>query len=195
MPRPFSTPAFGDDQLKYVSQLHEAMSLVRDAEESLRTILRLLRNIEIPWPTVRDLKVHTEDLERAQGLLSDAEMSNLTRDLGIWITEHYYAPKTLAEVKQLKSGLRQGGFEYLLRCCWKKEGASLRERDDKWLYSVFEKWIEFIWQTDITDLTQTLEKDGVITTGHFIGWLDKNCFASSDSSLNTVMERLKQLAP
>lgn len=195
MRRPFSPPAFGDDQLKYVSQLHEAMSLVRDAEKSLRTILRLLRNIEIPWPTVRDLKVHTEDLERAQGLLSDAEISNLTRDLGIWITEHYYVPKTLAEVKQLKSGLRQGGFEYLLRCCWKKEGNSLGECDDKLLYSVFEKWIEFIWQTDITDLTQALEKDGVITTGQFIGWLDKNCFASSDSSLNAAMERLKQLAP
>jgi hypothetical protein len=192
---PFSTPVFGDDQLKHVSQLHEAMSLVTDAEESLRTILRLLRNIEISWPTVRDLKVHTEDLERAQGLLSDAEISNLTRDLGIWITEHYYSPKTLAEVKHLKSGLRQGGFEYLLRCCWKKEGANLRERDDKLLYSVFEKWIEFIWQADITDLTQALEKDGVITTSQFIGWLDKNCFSSSDSSLNAVMERLKQLAP
>jgi hypothetical protein len=195
MPSPFPTAAFGDDELKHVSQLHEAMSVVRDAEESLRIILRLLHNIEIPWPTVRDLKVHTEDLERAQGLLSDAEISNLTRDLGIWITEHYYVPKTLAEVKQLKSGLRQGGFEYLLRCCWKKEGASLGERDDKLLYSVFEKWIEFIWQTDITDLTQALEKDGVITTGQFIGWLDKNCFASCDSSLTAVMERLKQLAP
>jgi hypothetical protein len=195
MPKPFSKSTLEDDQLKHVSQLHEAMSLVRDAEESLRTILRLLHNVEIPWPTVRDLKVHIEDLERAQGSLSDAEISNLAQDLGIWITEHYYAPKTLAEVKQLKSGLRQGGFEYLLRCCWKKEGASLGEHDDKLLYSVFEKWIEFIWQADITDLTQALEKDGVITTGQFIGWLDKNCFASSDNLLNAVMERLKQLAP
>jgi hypothetical protein len=195
MPEPFPTSTLEDDQLKHVSQLHEAMSLVRDAEESLRTILRLLHNIEIPWPTVHDLKVHTKDLERARRSLSDAEISNLTRDLGIWITEHYYAPKTLAEVKHLKPGLRHGGFEYLLRCCWKKEGASLRERDDKLLYSVCEKWIEFIWQTDVTDLTQALEKDGVITTGQFIDWLDKNCFASSDSSLNVVMERLKQLAP
>lgn len=79
-------------------QLHDAMSLARDAEETLVTILKILRNELVPWPSIHDLGFETGEFERAQESLSDANLDNLTRDLSVWIVEHYYQPKTQAEV-------------------------------------------------------------------------------------------------
>jgi hypothetical protein len=113
--------------------------------------------------------------------------------LSIWIVEHYYQPKTLAEVKQLKSGLRQGGLECLLRYLLGQEDERLQDREYKLLTSTIEAWIEFIWERD-NSVLMALEKDSVVTTGQFVAWLDENCSAWGDSSLEPVIERLKQQA-
>lgn len=86
------------EDLEQALQLHDAMSLARDAEESLVTILKILRNELVPWPSIHDLGFETGEFERAQESLSDANLDNLTRDLSVWIVEHYYQPKTQAEV-------------------------------------------------------------------------------------------------
>lgn len=182
------------EKLEKALQLHDAVSLARAAEESLVTILEILRNELVPWPTIRDLGFEANEFERAQESLSDAKLENLTRDLSIWIAVHYYQPKTLAEVKQLKSGLHQGGLECLLRSVLNQEDERLRNREYKLLASSIEYWIQFIWERDNTELMQALEKDGVVTTGQFIGWLDENCYAA-DSLLDAIIKRLKQLAP
>ena len=114
--------------------------------------------------------------------------------LSIWIVEHYYQPKTLAEVKDLKSGLRQGGFECLLRYLLNQEDDRLRDREYKLLASTIEDWIQFIWRANDTELTQALENDGVETTCQFVSWLNENCY-TTDSLPAAVIERLQQLAP
>jgi hypothetical protein len=188
-------PTTGKEELERALQLHDAMSFARDAEASLVTILEILRNELVPWPTVHDLESEHGELERAQESLSDANLENLTRDLSIWIVEHYYQPKTLAEVKQLKSGLHRGGLECLLRYLLGQEDERLRDREYKLLASRMEAWIRFIWESDDTELIHALEKDGAFTTGRLIAWLDETCSASADSSLELVIERLKQQAP
>jgi hypothetical protein len=146
-------------------------------------------------PSIHDLGVETGEFERAQESLSGANLENLARDLSIWIVGHYYQPKTLAEVKHLKSGLHQGGLECLLRYLLEQEGERLRDGEGKLLASRIEAWIKFIWESDDTELIHALEKDGVFTTGRLIAWLDETCSASADSSLEPVIERLKQQAP
>jgi hypothetical protein len=130
----------------------------------------------------------------AQESLADANLENLTRDLNIWIVKHYYQPKTLLEVKQLKSGLHQGGLECLLRYILQQEDDRLRDPEYKLLASSIEHWIQFVWESEDTELMQTLEKNNVVTTGQLIGWLDENCYAA-DSLLDAVIEKLKQRAP
>lgn len=188
MPQPTSRK----EELGKALQLHDAMLFAQHAEESLVTILEILRNELVPWPTVRDLGSETGGFERAQESLSDANIENLTRDLSIWIVDHYYQPKTLAEVKQLKSGLHQGGLECLLRYLLGQEDERLRDREYKLLASRIEAWIKFIWESDDTELVHALEKHGAFTTGQLIAWLDETCSASADSSLEPVIERLKQ---
>jgi hypothetical protein len=187
-------PTSSKEELEKALQLHDAMSLARDAEESLVTILEILPSELVSWPTIHDLGFETGEFERAQESLSDAKIENLTRDLSLWIVEHYYQPKTLAEVKYLKSGLHQGGFECLLRYLLNQGDDRLRDREYKLLSSAIEHWIEFIWKSDDTELMQAVEKNGVVTTGQFIGWLNENCYAA-DSSVDAVIERLKQRAP
>jgi hypothetical protein len=187
-------PSSKKEELEKALQLHDAMLLARDAEESLVTVLKILRNELVPWPSIRDLGFETGEFERAQESLSGAKLKNLTRDLSLWIVKHYYHPKTLAEVKHLKSGLHQGGFECLLRYLLGQEDERLRDREYKLLTSAIEHWIEFIWKSDDIEPMQTVEKNGVVTTGQLIGWLNENCYAA-DSSVDSVIERLKQLAP
>jgi len=187
-------PTSKKEELEKALQLHDAMSLARDAEASLVTILETLRNELVPWPSIHDLEFETGEFERAQESLSDAKIENLTRDLSIWIVGHYYQPKTLAEVKQLKSGLHQGGLECLLRYLLGQEDERLRDREYKLLASAIEHWIEFISKSDDSEPMQAVENNGVVTTGQFVGWLNENCYAA-DSSVDAVIERLKQLAP
>jgi hypothetical protein len=185
-------PGSGKDELKKALQLHEAMSLARDANQSLVTILEILRTELVPWPSIHDLGLETEEFERARESLSNAKLDNLTRDLSIWIVDHYYQPKTLAEVKQLKSGLHQGGLECLLRYLLKQEDERLGDRLFTLLDATIEKWIDFFWKSDETELMNALEKAGVFSTGQLVAWLDETCSPSSDSLLAPVMERLKQ---
>lgn len=187
-------PSSKKEELEKALQLHDAMSLARDAEESLVTILKILRNELVPWPSIHDLGFETGEFERAQESLSVANLRNLTRDFSIWIVEHYYQPKTLVEVKQLRSGLHQGGLECLLRYLLEQEDDRLRDREYKFLASMIEEWINFIWENG-NSVLMALEKDSVVTTGQFVAWLDENCFASGHSSLEPLIERMKQQAP
>jgi len=188
-------PTSRKEELEKALQLHDAMLLARDAEESLVTILEILRNELAPWPSIHDLGVETGQLEMAQELLSDANLENLTRDLSIWIVEHYYQPKTLAEVKHLKSGLHKGGLECLLRYLLKQEDDRLQDREYELLASTIEDWVEFIWESDDIELMHALKKDSVFTTGQLIGWLDETRFSLNAGLLRPVIERLKQQAP
>jgi hypothetical protein len=187
-------PTSSKEELEKALQLHDAMSLARDAEESLVTILGILRNELVPWPSIHDLGLETERFESAQESLSNANLENLIRDLGIWIVDHYYQPKTLAEVKHLRSGLYQGGLECLLRYLLDQEDGRLQDREYKLLAATIEDWIRFIWESD-TDLMQAFEKDSVVTTGQFVLWMDENCPAGSNRLLEPVVKRLKQQAP
>lgn len=187
-------PTSSKQELEKALQLHDAMSLARDAGESLVTILEILRDELVPWPSIHDLGFEADAFERAQESLSHANLGNLTRDLSIWIVEHYYQPNTLAEVQHLKCGLHQGGLECRLRYLLKQEDDRLPDREYKLLDSTIEHWIEFIWESDKADPMQVLEKDGVVTTGQLIGWLDRNCYPAA-SLVDGVIERLKQLAP
>jgi hypothetical protein len=187
-------PTSSKEELEKALQLHDAMLSAHHAEESLVTILEILRNELVPWPTIHDLAFESGEFEVAQESLSDANLENLTRDLSIWIVEHYYQPKTLPDVKQLKSGLHQGGLECLLRYLLGQEDERLGDSEYKVLASAIEHWIEFIWEPVDTEPMQALEKDGVVTTGQFIGWLEENCCAA-DSLPDALIEKLKQLAP
>ena len=108
-------PTSSKQELEKALQFHDAMSLARDAGESLVTILEILRDELVPWPSIHDLRFEADAFERAQESLSHAHLGGLTRDLSIWIVEHYYQPNTLAAVQHLKCGLHQGGLECLLR--------------------------------------------------------------------------------
>jgi hypothetical protein len=188
-------PTSSKEELEQALQLHDAMALARDAEESLVTILKIFRNELVPWPSIHDLGFEAGEFERAQESLSGANLGNLTRDLSTWIVEHYYHPKTLAEVKHLNSGLYQGGLECLLRCVLEQENERLRDREYNFLASTIEDWIKFIWESDQKELMHALEKDSVFTTGQLIGWLDESRSASGEGSLEPVIERLKHQAP
>ena len=85
-------PTSSKQELEKALQLHDAMSLARDAGESLVTILEILRDELVPWPSIHDLGFEAGAFERAQESLSHANLGNLTRDLSIWIVEHYYQP-------------------------------------------------------------------------------------------------------
>jgi hypothetical protein len=187
-------PTSKKEELEKALQLYDAISLVCDAEESLVTILEILRNKLVPWPSIHDLGFETREFERAQESLSDAKLENLTRDLSIWIVEHYYRPRTLAEVKHLRSELRQGALEYLLCHLLEQESDRLRDREYKLLASTIENWIKFIWEGD-NSVLGALERESVITTGQFVTWLDEARPASGNSSLKPVIERLKHQAP
>jgi hypothetical protein len=187
-------PTSRKEELEKALQLHDAMLLARDGEGSLVTVLQVLGNELVPWPSIHDLESETLEFERAQESLSHANLENLTRDLSIWIVGHYYQPKTLTEIKQLKSGLYQAGLEYVLRYLLGQEGERLRHREYKLLASAIEHWVEVIWERDDTELMHALENDSVLTTGQLIAWLDENCY-SADSLLDAVIKSLKQQAP
>jgi len=183
-----------DNNLEAAILLHDMMSIAGAAIDALHTILHLLNRNDITWPTIRDLQDYSNDLVSARDSLSNAELPELTRDLAIWLVERHYPHATLNAVRALKPGLRQAGFECLLRNCCDREGEALSEAQDRLLLSLVDKWIEYVWDHDMDDFVQRLDSNGIATTGQLISWLSTELDPFPDKSLAAILKKMQSLA-